>query len=64
MRWETNMVEKKKDKTPEQLSKVQMGNMREKEFRISIIKMIQDLKKEWRHRMRRFKKCLTNRQKI
>ena len=45
MRWETNMVEKKKDKTPEQLSKVQMGNMPEKEFRISIIKMIQDLRK-------------------
>ena len=45
MRLERNIVEKKKDKTPEDHSEVQMGNMPEKEFRVSIIKMIQDLRK-------------------
>ena len=45
MRLERNIVEKKKDKTPEEQSEVQMGNMPEKEFRVSIIKMIQDLRK-------------------
>ena len=37
---------KKQDKTPEkQLNKVELGNLPEKEFRIMIVKMIQDLGK-------------------
>ena len=37
---------KEQDKTPEkQLSEVQIGNLPEKEFRIIIVKMIQDLGK-------------------
>ena len=41
---------KGQDKTPEnQLNEVEIGNLPEKEFRIMILKMIQDLKKrEWR----------------
>jgi hypothetical protein len=34
---------------------VEIGNLPEKEFRIMIVRMIQDLKKkkkEWRHRVR------------
>ena len=51
---------KEQEKTPEnQLNEVEIGNLPEKEFRIMIVKMIQDLEKEWRQRSRRCKKCLT-----
>ena len=47
------------DKIPEkQINEVEISNLPEKEFRIMIVKMIQDLKKEWRQRLRRCKKCL------
>ena len=37
---------KEKDKTPEtQLNEMEIGNLAEKEFRITIVKMIQDLGK-------------------
>ena len=37
---------KEQDKTPEkQLKEVEIGNLPEKEFRIMIVKMIQDLRK-------------------
>ena len=37
---------KEQDKTPEeQLSEVELGNLPEKEFRITIVKVIQDLRK-------------------
>ena len=37
---------KEQDKTPEkQLNEVEIGNLPEKEFRIIIVKMIQDLRK-------------------
>ena len=37
---------KEQDKTPEkQLNEVEIGNLPEKEFRITIVKMIQDLGK-------------------
>ena len=37
---------KEQDKTPEkQLNEVEIGNLAEKEFRIMIVKMIQDLRK-------------------
>ena len=36
---------KKQDKTPEQLSEVEIGNLPEKEFRVMIVKMIQVLGK-------------------
>ena len=36
---------KEQDKTPEQqLSEVEIGNLPEKEFRVTIVKMIQDLR--------------------
>ena len=51
---------KEQDKTPEkQLNEVEMGNLPEKEFRIMIVKMIQDLGKTMEARLRRCKKCLT-----
>ena len=38
---------KEQDKTPEkQLNEMEIGNLPEKEFRIMIVKMIQDLRKE------------------
>ena len=50
---------KEQVKTPEeQLSEVEIGDLLEKEFRVMIVKIIQDLRKEWRHRLRRCKKCL------
>ena len=37
---------KEQDKTPEeQLSKIEIGNLTKKEFRVMIVKMIQDLRK-------------------
>ena len=51
---------KEQDKTPEkQQNEVEISSLLEKEFRIIIMRMIQDLGKEWRQRLRRWKKCLT-----
>ena len=51
---------KEPDKTPEeQLSEVEIGNLPEKEFRIMIVKMIQDLRKRMEAQTKRYKKCLT-----
>jgi len=49
---------KGKGKTPEkQLNEVEIGNHTEKEIRIMIEKMIQNLR-EWKQRLRRCQKCL------
>ena len=50
---------KEQEKTMEkQLNEVEIGNLLEKEIRIMIVKMIQDLGKKWRQTSRRCKKCL------
>ena len=50
---------KGQDKTPQrQLNEVEIDNIPEKEFRIMIVKMIQDLGKRRRQTLRRCKKCL------
>ena len=50
---------KGQDKTPEkQLNEVEIGNLPEKEFRIMIVKMIQDLRKRIEAKVERCKKCL------
>ena len=41
----------------EQLSEMEIGNLPKKEFRIMIVKIIQDLREK--KRPRRYKKCLT-----
>ena len=47
---------KEKDKTPEeQLSEVKIGYLPEKEFRVMIVKMIQDLGKRMEAQNRRIK---------
>ena len=44
---------KGKDKTPEEdLSEVEIDNLLEKVFRITIIKMIKNSGEEWMHRQR------------
>ena len=51
---------KEQDETLEkQLNEVEIGNLPEKEFRIMILKMIQDLRKRMKAGSRRCKKCLT-----
>ena len=47
MRQQRNMFQtKEQDKTPEeQLSKLEIGNLPEKEFKVMIVKMIQELGK-------------------
>lgn len=53
MRWQRNVSQVKEhlDKTPEeQLSKVDIDNLLEKELRVMIAKMIQDLEKTIGHR--------------
>ena len=52
---------KQQDKTPEkQLNEVEIGNLPEKEFRIMVVKMIQDLGKRMEAKIEKMKKCLTN----
>ena len=47
---------KEQDKTPEkQLNEVEIGNLPEKEFRIMIVKMIQDLRKSMDTKMEKMK---------
>ena len=47
------------DKTPEeQLTEVEIGNLPKKEFRVTKVKMIQDLRKRMQPQMRRYKKSL------
>ena len=41
----------------DQINEEKIGSLPEKEFRVMIVKMIQ----EWTHRPRRYKKCLTKR---
>ena len=51
---------KEKDEIPEkQLTEVETGNLPEKEFRIMLVKMIQNVGGKWRQRFRRYKKWLT-----
>ena len=51
---------KEQDKTPEkQLNEVEIGKLPEKEFRILIVKMIQDLGKTMEAKIEKMKKCLT-----
>ena len=49
---------KEQDKTSEQLSEVEIGNIPKKQFRVMIVKIMPDLEKEWRRRPKRYKKCL------
>ena len=47
---------KEQDKTPEkQLNEVEIGNLPEKEFRIMIVKMIQDLRKRMEGKIEKMK---------
>ena len=48
---------KEQDKTPEkQLTEVEIGNLPEKEFRIMIVKMIQDLGKRMEAKVEKMQK--------
>ena len=48
---------KEQDKTPEkQLNEVGIGNLPEKEFRIMIVKMIQDLRKRMEAKVEKMQK--------
>ena len=50
---------KEQDKTPEeQVNEVEIGNLSEKEFRITIVKMIQNLRKTVEKMQERFTKDL------
>ena len=51
---------KEQDKTPEkQLNEVEVDNLLEKEFRIMIVKMIQDLGKRMEAKIEKMQECLT-----
>ena len=47
---------KEQDKSPEELSEMKIGNLLEKEFRIMIVKMIQDLRKRTEARIEKMQK--------
>ena len=51
---------KEQDKNPqEQLNEEEIGNLPEKEFRLMIVKIIQNLRKRMVAQSRRYKECLT-----
>ena len=51
---------KEQDETPEkQLNEVEIGNLPEKQFRILIVKMIQDLGKRMEAKIQKMQECLT-----
>ena len=51
---------KGQDKTPEkQLNEVEIGNLPEKEFRIMIVKMIQDLRKRMEAKIEKMQEMFT-----
>ena len=51
---------RRQDKTPEkQLNEVETGNLPEKEFRIMIVKMIQDLRKRMEAKIEKLQEMLT-----
>ena len=43
----------------DQINEDEIGNLAKKEFRVMIIKMIQNVRNKMRHRLRKCKKCLT-----
>ena len=50
---------KEQDKTPEkQLNEVEIGNLPKKEFRITIVKMIQDLRKRMEAKIKKMQEML------
>ena len=55
MKWQRAMYQmKEKDKTPEkQLNEMEIGNISEKEFRMMIVKMVQDLGKRMEAKINR-----------
>ena len=62
----TQQVKEREKCPPSQTKEEEMGNLPEKEFKIMIIKMIQNLENKmelqkiaWRQGLRRCKKCLT-----
>lgn len=59
--WQRTMSQmSEQDKMPGQkLIEGEIGTIYLKEFRVMIEKIFQDLRKEWRHRLRRYKKCST-----
>ena len=56
---------KERDKTSEeQISEVEIGNLHDKEFRVMIVKVIQDLRNRMEAQNERYKKCLTKSKKM
>ena len=50
---------KEQDKTPEkQLNEVEIGNLPKKEFRITIVKMIQDLRKRMEAKIKKMQEMV------
>lgn len=51
-------IKKQGKNTKDQINEEEIGNLPETEFRVVLVKMIQDLETEWRHGLKN-KKCLT-----
>ena len=65
MRVQKNMAQMKQDKiTEEQLSEMELGNLSGKDFRVRIIKMIQDLGKRMGAQCKKLQVILTKNEKI
>ena len=65
MKRQRNMQQIKENyKNPkDQIYGAEIGNLLEKEFRVIIVKMIQDLSKRMEARQRQYRKCLIKRDK-
>ena len=51
---------REQDKTPEELSKVEISNLPNKEFKVMIIKMLKDLRRRMNENSEKFNKELEN----
>ena len=61
MRWQKNMSQMKEQgkNLQDQISEEEIGNLPEKEFRVMIVKMIQNLGNRMETRIEKIQKCLT-----
>ena len=61
MKQQKNMSQMKEQgkNLQDQINEEQISNLSEKEFRVMIVKMIQNLRNRMEHRLRKYKKCLT-----
>lgn len=63
-RWQRNVWDEGTDKNRKPINEETATKKKKKEFRVMMVKMVQDLGKRIRHRLRTYKRCLTKSYKM